>query len=140
MECSSTARHRNCVLSTHLRGELFFERRHSWALRDPARFDRLRNRRYLFTAEPRLYHVDAAHVASTFSARHQATSRRKPSSRLTFASKPRSRAAADLSASRRVTPLTGRSGPNSISKSESIAFSRAWARSSRLVSTPLATL
>ena len=45
------------------------------------------------------------------------------------ATKPRSRAAAVVSASRRVTPLTARSGPCSTSRSESIARSSASARS-----------
>ena len=70
------------------------------------------------------------------SARHQETSLARPSSRPTSAFQPRRSAAAETSASRRVTPLTLRAGPNSGSRSTAHDLERAsrraragWSRS-----------
>ena len=84
--------------------------------------------------------ASAAGADRARSARHQSTSRRRPSSRSTSASKPEA-----LARERRVGEpprnlVDGPLGPYSIGTSEPITSISSRASSSRLVSTPLATL
>src|SRR5262249_54081838 len=108
------------------------------ALGDPAAQDGAAGGRHL----PLVHHGfdDRDHAATVAFARHHSTSRASPSRRSTCARKPRTRSAFVVSARRRGTGLTLRSGPYSGRRVELIVASNASASSLRLVSRPLPTL
>ena len=95
-------------------------------LRDPSGGDRLGGGRCLLGTEPWAHHRDhpgpsRPHSAARRCSRHHATSCRRPSARLVSAFQPSRSAARETSASRRVTALTPRGGPNSSGRSLSMA-------------------
>ncbi len=90
-----------------VRGERLLELGHPRPLGHPAGADDLGDGRRLLLAQQRLHHRDHA-AAPPIALRHHLTSPRRPSSRPISGDQPRSRAAAPMSASRRVTPLTAR--------------------------------
>ena len=100
--------------------ERLLELAHARTLRDPARRDHVGDGDSLVAAQVGTGERDLDHAASLWigtagaplrSARHHSTSRVRPASRSTSASKPSRSRARLVSASRRVTPLTARAGP-----------------------------
>src|SRR5262249_8533066 len=138
VERRGAARHRTAVLGTDEGRKLPLEGGHLGALRDPAAQDGAAGGRHL-----PLVHLgvdDRDHAATVAFARHHSTRRLSPSRRSTCARKPKRRSAFVVSARRRGTGLTLRSGPYSGRRVEFIVASSASASPLRLVSRPLPTL
>src|ERR1700744_5544831 len=126
------------MLSADKLCKFLFKRRDFGTLRDPPAQNNARGGVCLAVVHHGL--DDGNHEILFLFSRHQETKRCKPSSRPTVDLNPSLSSALVISASRRETGLTFRSGLYSGAKFDPITRSNAVASSLRLVSVPLATL